>query len=114
MDRRKHPRKYLLYFSRVIDRKSGILLGYLSDLTKDGLMLISETPIALGQDFDVLMDLPEDFAPREQLALSVHSLWSKPDVDPTYFNTGFNITVLDENDIGLVERIIERYGFRNA
>lgn len=114
MDRRKHPRKYLMYFSRVIDRHSGILLGYLSDLTRDGLMLISETPIPLDQDYHLLMDLPEDFAPREQLALTAHSVWEKPDIDPNYLNTGFKIIGLEEADLILIDQIIERYGFNRS
>lgn len=114
MDRRKQPRRILLYFSRVTDRNSGMVLGYLSDLTREGLMLISETSIPLFQNFDLLMDLPEDFAPREHLLLSAQSLWERPDIDPNYRNTGFRITSLNDEDLVLVDQIIERYGFRRS
>ena len=44
-DRRKLDRKYLTIYSRVFDRVSGRLLGYLADLSEKGAMIISDEPI---------------------------------------------------------------------
>ena len=41
-DRRKIPRKYLMVYSRVFDRETGKVLGYLSDMNLMGAMIISE------------------------------------------------------------------------
>jgi len=41
-ERRKINRKYLAVYSRVFDRSSGGVLGYLADLSQKGTMLISD------------------------------------------------------------------------
>ena len=78
-ERRKLPRKYLVIYSRVFDRKSGQVIGYLSDLTVEGCMLIGESLIEQDTRLDIRVDLPDDppFT-RKQLDLTARAMWSRP------------------------------------
>ena len=58
-ERRKISRKYLAIYSRVFDRASGRVIGYLSDLTDKGAMVISDSSLAEGQDINLRFDLPD-------------------------------------------------------
>ena len=48
-----------MFYSRVFDRKTGKLLGYLGNITIEGVMVISEEPISKGENYKLRMDLPE-------------------------------------------------------
>jgi hypothetical protein len=47
-ERRQIPRKYLMVYSRVFDRETGKVLGYLSDLNLMGAMIISDDTLIEG------------------------------------------------------------------
>ncbi len=111
-ERRKLPRKYLVFFSRVFNAKNGKLLGYLSDLTPQGAMLISEDRIRTPATYRLIMDLPEDFNPQKSLEFDAMSVWSRPDSDPRFFMTGFQLLNVPEESIEIIQQIIEDYGLR--
>ena len=58
-ERRRIPRKYLVIYSRVFDRTTGQVLGYLSDLTNGGAMIISDDPMQIDLDISLRFDLPD-------------------------------------------------------
>jgi len=111
-ERRKLKRRYIMFYSRVFDRKTGRLLGYLSDLTQEGAMVISEEKIEPSQVMRLRMDLPEGVFDKSQLDFEAKAVWTSKDVDPHFFNTGFHLINISEGDIAIIEQIIQDYGFR--
>lgn len=111
-DRRKFRRRYLMYYSRVFDRKTGSVLGYIVDLTPDGAMIISEEPVAPGQVFQFRMDLPEDISEKSFMDFEAKSVWCKKDIDPNFYDTGLQMMDIAEDDQKIVEKMIQEYGFR--
>ena len=112
-DRRKLKRRHVIFYSRVFDRNTGALLGHLMDITVEGLMLISETPIETGIIYHLRMDLPEDVMAKAFLRFDVHCLWCKPDINPAFYNAGFKVLNMAQEDIDLIENMIDEYGFRD-
>ena len=112
-ERRKFKRRYMMYYSRIFDRKNGSVIGYLVDLTPEGAMVISEEPINPGEIFRLRMDLPEDISDKACLDFQARSVWCKPDIDPHFYGTGFQILDLKGEDIQIIERMIQEYGFRD-
>ncbi len=112
-ERRHMERKYLVIYSRVFDRKSGKVLGYLSDLTLSGAMIIGEHPIEKGTLITLRMDLP-DVAVFNQRHFDVEAeaMWSKPDVDPSFHNTGFQFLNANDEHRTILKHMIEMYEFR--
>lgn len=113
-ERRKFKRRYLMYYSRVFNLKTGQVLGYLVDLTPEGIMILSEEPIEIGQIYRLRMDLPEGLTAKTSLDFAARSIWCKPDIDPNFYGTGFQISELAEGDLDLIERMIQEYGFRDG
>jgi len=112
-ERRKLKRKYLMFYTRVFNRRTGELLGNLADLTVEGLMLIGEQPLPVGTFYDLRMDLPVGFDfPKRHLDMLGKSVWCAPDIDPRFFNTGFHLEYVDREDIAVIERLVEDYGLR--
>ena len=112
-DRRKTKRRFLMFYARIFDRRTGRQIGYIADLTPEGMMIISEKPIRIGETYPLRMDLPEDLSQRPSLDFQALSIWSKPDIDPDYTATGLQLLDVGEQEIAIIKKIVESYGFRD-
>lgn len=111
-ERRKLKRKYLMFYTRVFDLNTGKLLGYLSDLTAAGTMIISEEPIQPDTKFRLSIDLPEDFYSKQRLKFEARSVWCEADVNPKFYNTGFQLLDVTPEDVEIIERLVADFGLR--
>jgi len=109
-DRRRQERKYLTFFSRVLDRDNGLLLGYLVDMTTGGALMIGSVPLKVNSEFHLRIDLPDHFAPQEQLDIDVKAVWSMPDTDPELYRTGLKLGKVDPMDLLTLEKLLSNYG----
>ena len=112
-ERRKLKRRHIVFYSRVFDRNSGVLLGHLMDITTEGLMLICDSPLETGKTYPIRMDLPEDTRDKPYLSFDATCLWNRPDVNPAFFNAGFKVLNMTHEDMDLIENMIDEYGFRD-
>lgn len=112
-ERRNLERKHLAFFTRIFDRKTGQLIGHLADLTADGMMVIGEKPLDIDEIYQLQMELSITHFGKEFLEFSSRSIWCRPDIDPDYFNTGFQHLDLSADDIHVIRLIIEEYGIRH-
>jgi hypothetical protein len=113
LDRRKFQRRFLAFYSRVFDANSHQYLGRLVDLTAQGLMLLSEIPLPTDTAFRLKIELSETFTDKTAVVFGARSLWCQPDIDPEFYNTGFQLTDIDPADVAVIERIVQAYGFRD-
>ena len=112
-DRRKISRKYLAIYSRVFDRTSGRVLGYLSDLTNGGAMIISDSAIPENQDISLRFDLPDPtLFSTDHLNMEAHIVWCRPDIDPAFYNIGFEFKEISPDQAKIIEEMITAYEFR--
>ncbi|NJK50230.1 PilZ domain-containing protein [Candidatus Gracilibacteria bacterium] len=111
-NKRKLKRWHLIYYLRVIDRDTKQPIGHLIDISENGMMLVSETPISLEQVFDLQMILPEEIAGMSDWNFKAKSLWSEPDINPGLSKTGFQLIDVHSEDVGTIECLIDDYGFR--
>lgn len=110
-DRRQIDRKYLTYFSRVTNRGNGRLIGYLADLTTGGAMLIADTPIDVGTILRLRMDLPDGYSGRGHLDFNAKVVWNRPDQDPAFHKVGLQLVDIPYQDLAIIERVLNDYGF---
>ncbi|RPI87745.1 MAG: PilZ domain-containing protein [Chloroflexi bacterium] len=111
-DRRKLKRRYLMFYSRIFDRRNGALIGYLSDITTEGMMVISEVPLEKDIVHRFRMDLPEDIFGKGHMDFEALCVWNRQDVNPNFYISGFELKDLNDTDKNVIERIIDSYGFR--
>ena len=112
-ERRKLPRKYLMAFSSVYIQNTGKLIGYLSDLTLEGLMVISKENLEVNEDLEIYLDLPEMILSKESaLKINARVIWIQPDIDPRLNNIGFQFLELSEKQIPIITQMIDVYQFR--
>jgi len=115
MDKAKRlsKRKHVIYFSEVHDKDNKLFNGHLTDISKSGLMLISEDKVEEGKLFRLEIILPEETEGRDKINCKAKSIWCKRDVNPDYFATGFEIKEMDIIDEELIEYLMYEYGFND-
>ncbi len=112
-ERRKIKRRYLLYYVRVYNAASREQIGNLVDITTSGAMIISENPVPEKQRSRLRIELSEDVADKPYMDVEVRAKWCHPDIDPNLYNIGFEIVNISPEDVKIVQRIVETYGFRD-
>ena len=112
-ERRNLDRKYLAVYSRVFDRVSGRVLGYLSDLSQKGAMIISDDPMPENILVSLRFDLPDPpLFSTDHLNMEARVAWCSPDIDPAFYNIGFEFTSVSEPESHIIEEMIVAYEFR--
>jgi hypothetical protein len=110
-DRRKQPRIDLIYFSRVVDRQNGELIGYLSDLSTGGAMMISTKPLDVGTQLQIRIDLPEGY-PKPSLDLNARIVWCTPDNDPDTYRSGLLLLNITPLEMSWLDQILVEFGWQ--
>jgi hypothetical protein len=114
-ERRRLKRRTLIYYLRVLDRDSGTEIGHLVDITTDGILVMSTTPLEVGRRFRLGMQLPlpGDAPGSESVEFEAESIRSSRDVNHDFVDTAFKVTSLSERHRHHIETLIEDYGFRD-
>jgi hypothetical protein len=113
LERRKYPRKDLLLFANVYDSKSGKVIGTLLNITLEGAMVLSENRIDADHVMELHIKLPEDFVQKNELVFTANSRWCGPDINPEFFDVGYQFANVSEEDARIIQTIIEKYGFKD-
>ena len=108
---RSQKRWNLVYYLRVFNAHNQSLMGHIVDLTTDGLMIISESAVAVNQRFHLKMEIPMDGETVKTIELDAQSLWSKKDINPHFYDTGFKLIDPSGEAIKAITRLIEELAF---
>jgi hypothetical protein len=112
-ERRKYPRKDLLLFAHVYDQKSEKIIGTLLNITLEGAMVLSEDRIAANNTMELHIKLPDNFVEKNELVFTANSRWCGPDINPEFFDVGYQFANVSEEDAKIIQTIIEKYGFKD-
>lgn len=110
---RRLKRRHLIYYLRVFNRETDQLLGHLVDITEEGLMLISEHPIEMGITFQMRMLLPSNIGGMESWEFDAISRWCRKDINPDFFDSGFQLNDTDVKDLTVIRNLIRGFGFQD-
>ncbi|ALI08605.1 MULTISPECIES: PilZ domain-containing protein [Pseudomonas] len=89
---RRIERHQLPYFLKVFNGINDRPIGFLGNVSENGLMLISQLPLMVGADFDLHLKIPADEGPQQNIKLKARCLWCQEDVTPMHFDAGFSLT----------------------
>ena len=112
-ERRKTKRRYLLYYMRVYDTATREQIGNLVDITPKGMMIVNPQPIPEGRTFQIRLELSGEVSEKPHMEFSAVSIWCKPDIEPSLYNTGFEIRDLSSEDARIIKKIVENFSFRD-
>lgn len=112
-DRRTIRRRHLIFYLRVWEPASNRLLGHVVDITSEGMMLISDQPIPTGEAYALEVRLPDTEGMLKPLQFRAVCRWSDNDVNPAFYDSGFEFTEKTPEALDTIRQLIEAYGFQD-
>lgn len=86
---RRIERHQLHYYLKVFNQITDKPMGYIGNLSLDGLMLISQLPMMVGASFDLRLKLPGADGEAFLVDFSAICQWCREDVTPGSYDSGF-------------------------
>jgi len=111
-ERRKTSRKDLMFYSRVHDAITGRQVGNLLNITVGGAMVLCDKPIEPQTVMELHIELPDGIADKSELVITGTSVWHQPDINPEFFDVGFQFQEVDPADQKIIQVLVKEYGFR--
>ena len=116
-DRRKEPRKKVMTFTPVHDLKQGRLLGYLRNLTLQGMLIISERTMEVDTQTTLKISLPIDLPGISDTHLTISArvarcIEGQSGESPISYEIGFEFTNIQPEQTQIIESLLARYHFR--
>ncbi len=108
---RQDDRWYLVFYLRVFDGMSRKIFGHLIDISENGIMLISDNPVEVNEDYRLRMRLPNQMKDRDEIIFSATSRWCKSDANPDFYLIGFQIHDLDPTIRNLIVQLIKDFSY---
>ncbi|NQD79004.1 PilZ domain-containing protein [Pseudomonas seleniipraecipitans] len=111
MNANRHIERHQLpYYLNVFNAFTDKPIGYLGNVSLDGLMLISQLPVLVGGCFDMRLKIPGTEAVR-YIDFSATCLWCREDVTPGSFDSGFSLLAPPLDYLEMVEALRHYFSF---
>ena len=95
-DKRINERTSVIEFQQVQDASTAKVLGYLGDISLEGLRLLSKRAIPIGEKYQLRLRYMLKGGGTETVAIDVKSVWEREDDSLPYRETGFHL--IDPSD----------------
>ncbi len=110
-DRRHFDRRHLIYYLRVFDGSSSRIIGHVVEITTRGLMLVSEEPLSVHEDYRLRMKLGGLMPKMEELTFRATCKWCREDENPDFFIAGFLLHDLSQQAADRIKKLVGEFGF---
>ena len=108
---RRIERHQLSYFLQVFNRRTDKPIGYLGNVSEDGLMLISQLPIMVDVDFELRFKIPGPEGDFQTIDITATCLWSHEDINPQHYDSGFSVTQASDGYTRLISALLNYFSF---
>jgi|GEM_PF-946616 len=109
---REHQRVYLTFYLRVFEGEK--FLGFLIDISREGLMFMSEMELEKDKVYGLCMKIPSSLEWKGKkdddrfICFKAKCLYSKhDDVDKEFYTNGFEFSDLGEKENSIIRQMIE-------
>jgi len=110
-ERRTRERRTFSHYMRLMNENTGELVGHLVNISPEGFRIESRKEIPLNTDYPLRIELPADITSKLVMVFIARSKWCHPDrIDPTLFDTGFQVVDMTPSDMQIFKLLFERYG----
>lgn len=111
VEKRHIKRHHLIYYLRIYDGISSRVIGHAIDISQNGLMLISDVPVDVHEDFRLRMRFPgvgiaDD---QEELIFDAVCMWCRQDDNPAFYLVGFQINNLLSEEARFIQSLIDEF-----
>jgi len=111
-EKRVIQRHHLKYYLSVYNRKTGKPIGYIVNISTEGLRLVSHIPLLTHSVFQFRIKLPREIEGARNIDFDALSCWCRPDVSPDCFDTGFKLIDPPKDLMSLIEGLSSYFSFK--
>lgn len=108
---RSIERHQLPYYLKVFNRITDKPMGYIGNVSLDGMLLISQLPMLVGARFDMRLKIPGHDAPH-YIDFSATCQWCREDVTPGCLDSGFALVAPPADYVEMVDALRHYFSFR--
>lgn len=101
---------YLKVFNRITDKP----MGYIGNVSLDGLLLISELRMLVGGKFDMRIKIPGCDGRQRFIDFSATCQWCREDVTPGGYDSGFALVAPPAEYMEMVDALRHYFSFHPA
>lgn len=110
IEKRNFSRHHLMYYLRVFDGISSRVVGHIVDISSEGIMLITDEPIAVQEEYRLRMRFPGADSFQEELLMEAVCRWCREDENSEFYLAGFQIQDLPEGAESFLQGLIAEFG----
>ncbi|MEX6503605.1 PilZ domain-containing protein [Pseudomonas zhanjiangensis] len=107
---RRIERHQLPYYLKVFNRITDKPMGYIGNVSVNGLMLISQLPMLVGARFEMCLKIPGQCC-LHVIEFSGTCQWSREDVTPGSFDSGFALVAPPADYVEMVDALRLYFSF---
>lgn len=108
---RRIERHQLSCFLQVFNRITDKPIGFLGNVSDEGLMLISQLPMMVDADFELRLKIPAPEGELQVIDLTATCLWSLEDINPQHYDSGFRVIQASEEYRQLITALLDYFSF---
>jgi hypothetical protein len=112
-DKRNLKRRHLIYYLHIQERASGKPVGFLVDISTEGIMIMSEHPIEVGTMLELKIMLESEMSAKQYLYFDVKALRCEKSLNGSTYDVGCKLLNLSDEDFREIEMIIDELGFKD-
>ncbi|HEX5842410.1 MAG TPA: PilZ domain-containing protein [Pseudomonas sp.] len=107
---RRIERHQLPYYLKVFNRITDKPMGYIGNVSLDGLLLISQLPMLVGARFDMRLKIPSQ-GEQHFIDFSANCQWCREDVTPGCYDSGFALVAPPADYVEMVDALRHYFSF---
>lgn len=111
---RDNQRVYITFYLRIFEGEK--FIGFLIDISKNGLKIISDYSLDSEKEYQLKMKLPSTLEWKDKsdkdryIEFAAQCLWAKKDeVDKDFYLSGFKIKDIGEEENRIIYELIQQY-----
>ncbi len=107
-----YVRENLCHFLKIYNRRTGRELGYVGNISRNGLMMITRWRVQTDTVFHLRIVLPDSQGRHCYVDFDARCQWCQPDIDGESFDSGYSIVASSVNYDSLVDTLRQYFSFR--
>jgi hypothetical protein len=108
---RRIDRHQLPYYLKVFNRITDKPMGFIGNVSLDGLLLISQLPLLVGSRFEMRLKIPGHDGKLHFIDFHADCQWCREDVTPGTFDTGFALVAPPADYVQMVDALRHYFTF---
>ncbi len=104
--------EFLYHYLTVYNRYTGNEVGYIGNISKNSIMLMTPWMMEVGSVFCLRVLIPSAIAGKTEIDFDARCQWCHPDIDPRGYDSGYTITNCEKGYDEFIDLLQDYFSFK--